>query len=301
MSRVTKTPFAGSQRHGTGTRKQLVQPGPVIKPASDLPMKAYLSLLKHVLDNGELRQDRTGTGTLSVFAPPPFRHDMREGFPLLTTKKVSFKSVAIELMWFLRGRTDVKWLQERGVTIWNEWQLQDGSIGAGYGYQWREWDAGDVDQIAALVEGLKNDPFSRRNIVTAWNPSELPYMALPPCHCFFQCYVGGDQFLDLQLYQRSADLFLGVPFNIASYALLMKILGHCTGLTPRHLTISFGDAHIYQNHMEPVRTQLSRDPMPLPAVAIDALAPTIPWEIEFEHLALIDYNRHPAIKAQVAV
>lgn len=262
-------------------------------------MKQYIDLINRVLENGSERTDRTGTGTISVFGER-LEVDLSEGFPLLTTKRIHWKSVVYELLWFLKGRTDVKYLQDRGVTIWDEWQMEDGTIGHGYGYQWRHWRY-DVDQIAKLCHGLKWDPYSRRHIVTSWNPYEISRTSLPPCHCFFQCYVNKrDLSLDLQLYQRSGDLFLGVPFNIASYALLVCLLCHCTALQPGRLIINFGDAHIYLNHLKQLDEQLTRDPRPLPSIEI-INERDHPWEFEYEDIKLINYHPHPAIKAEVAV
>jgi len=268
-------------------------------------MKVYLDLLRHVMEHGRDRTDRTGVGTRAVFGYQ-LRHDMAEGFPLLTTKKVHFKSVIVELLWFLRGDTNVKFLRERGVTIWDEWAQPDGSLGPVYGKQWR--DFGGVDQIAGLLDGIRKSPDSRRLIVSAWNPPDVPKMALPPCHTLWQCRVDEGR-LDLHLYARSIDSFLGLPFNIASYGLLLTILSHICGLEPGELIISFGDLHIYKNHFEQVATQLQREPRPLPKLSI--LKPVtvdggMVWtdfamDMEWTDFALEGYEPAPAIKAPIAV
>ncbi|WP_055045161.1 thymidylate synthase [Devosia sp. A16] len=264
-------------------------------------MRQYLDLLRDVLDNGTDRPDRTGTGTRSVFGRQT-RFDLGKGFPLLTTKKLHIKSIIYELLWFLRGETNVRWLQERGVRIWNEWADENGDLGPVYGSQWRSWPdghGGTIDQIANVVNSIKTKPDSRRHIVTAWNPAEVDDMALPPCHCLFQFYVA-DGRLSCQLYQRSADLFLGVPFNIASYALLTEMMAQVTGLEPGEFVHSFGDLHLYHNHFEQVRLQLSRDPRPLPRLRINPDKHDI-FDFEFEDFTITDYDAHPSIKAEIAV
>ena len=297
-------------------------------------MKAYLDLLRHVMDYGQDRQDRTGVGTRAVFGYQ-FRHNLQDGFPLLTTKKVHVKSVIHELLWFLRGETNVRSLQSAGVTIWDEWADEEGDLGPVYGAQWRRWpdyrkamapapaglpaspysfasvSVGTIDQIANLVRDLRENPFSRRHIVTAWNPADLPAMALPPCHTLFQCQVSSvpaqwtraarKGMLNLHLYARSIDSFLGLPFNIASYAFLLRMLAEVTDLYPGELIISFGDLHIYRNHFDQVAEQLAREPRPLPELVI------VPWKVQniddfrFEDFVIEGYNPHPAIKAPIAV
>jgi thymidylate synthase len=264
-------------------------------------MQQYLDLLRDVLDNGTDRPDRTGTGTRSVFGRQT-RFDLGKGFPLLTTKKLHIKSIVYELLWFLRGETNVRWLQERGVRIWNEWADENGDLGPVYGSQWRSWPdgrGGTIDQIANLVKSITTKPDSRRHIVTAWNPAEVDDMALPPCHCLFQFYVA-DGKLSCQLYQRSADLFLGVPFNIASYALLTEMMAQVTGLKPGEFVHSFGDLHLYHNHFDQVRLQLSRDPRPLPRLTINPDKRDI-FDFEFEDFMITGYDAHPSIKAEIAV
>ena len=265
-------------------------------------MQTYLDLLRLVRDRGEERRDRTGVGTKSVFGAQA-RYDLRERFPLLTTKKVHWKSVVYELLWFLRGETNVNWLRERGVSIWDEWADANGELGPVYGYQWRHWparDAGEIDQIARLVEALKKNPTSRRHIVTAWNPADVDRMALPPCHALFQFYVSTKGELSCQLYQRSADLFLGVPFNIASYALLTLMVAQVCGLQPGEFVHTFGDLHLYLNHREQVETQLARVPRALPRVRLNPEVKTLE-DFLFEDFELIDYDPHPGIKAPIAV
>ena len=253
-------------------------------------MHNYLALLEKILTQGHERPDRTGTGTLSLFGEQ-LRFNLERGFPIVTTKKVHFKSVVCELLWMYHGRTDVQWLQDKGVTIWNEWSLSDGTIGKGYGKQWRNF--GGVDQIAQVIEQIKRDPYSRRHIVSAWNPPELPEMALAPCHCFFQFYVR-DGKLSCHLFQRSADIFLGVPYNISSYSLLTHIVARECGLGVGELIISFGDVHLYSNHIEQAKLQLTREPLPLPTLVLgERLVP--------EDISLTGYEAHPAIKAPVAV
>ncbi len=261
----------------------------------------YLDLIRHVRDHGTLKTDRTGTGTRSIFGHQ-MRFDLSEGFPLLTTKKVHLKSIAIELLWFLRGETNVRWLQERGVTIWDEWADENGELGPVYGYQWRSWPTPDgrhVDQIATILKQLRETPDSRRIIVNAWNVGELENMALPPCHAFFQFYAA-DGKLSCQLYQRSADLFLGVPFNIASYALLTLMVAQVTGLKPGDFIWTGGDCHLYLNHLEQVNEQLSREPRPLPVMKLNP-AVTDLFAFDYEDFTLEGYDPHPAIKAPVAV
>jgi thymidylate synthase len=264
------------------------------------PERQYLDLLSDLLANGVRRSDRTGTGTLGLFGRQ-IRFDLAQGFPLLTTKKLHFRSVAIELLWFLRGETNVRWLQERGVSIWDEWADADGELGPVYGKQWRSWAAPDgrvIDQMAKVLHGLKTNPESRRHIVSAWNPAEVDDMALPPCHCLFQFFVAEGR-LSCQLYQRSADVFLGVPFNIASYALLTLMVAKATGLQPGEFVHSFGDLHLYTNHVEQAQTQLARDPLPFPNLKL--ADKTDLFAFEFEDFALEGYQAHPHIKAPIAV
>lgn len=264
-------------------------------------MKQYLDLMRHVMETGVDKSDRTGTGTRSVFGYQ-MRFDLGEGFPLLTTKKLHIKSIIYELLWFLRGDTNVRWLQERGVRIWDEWADENGELGPVYGSQWRSWPAPDgrhIDQIANLVEQIRTRPDSRRHIVSAWNPAEVDQMALPPCHCLFQFYVAEGK-LSCQLYQRSADIFLGVPFNIASYALLTHMLAEVTGLEVGDFVHTLGDAHIYSNHFEQVQLQLTREPRPLPRLEIKTKRNSI-FEFDFEDFAIEGYDPHPHIKGEVAV
>ncbi len=264
-------------------------------------MKQYLQLLQRVLDEGVHKEDRTGTGTISVFGHQ-MRFRMSDGFPLLTTKKLHLKSIIYELLWFLNGDTNVKYLQEHGVRIWNEWADPDGSLGHIYGYQWRSWpdyDGGHIDQIQEAVDTIKNNPDSRRIIVSSWNVADLSRMNLPPCHTFFQFYVA-DGKLSLQLYQRSADIFLGVPFNIASYALLLKMMAQVTGLQEGDFVHTFGDAHIYNNHIEQARLQLTREPRQLPKMIINPEVKNI-FDFKYEDFTLQDYDPHPHIKAEVSV
>jgi thymidylate synthase len=264
-------------------------------------MEAYLSLLRDVRENGVRKGDRTGTGTRSVFGRQ-IRFDLSEGFPLVTTKKVHLKSIAYELLWFLRGETNAKWLKERGVSIWDEWADPDGELGPVYGYQWRSWPAPDgrhIDQIAEVLRQVQDTPDSRRILVSAWNVADLDAMALMPCHALFQLWVA-DGKLSCQLYQRSADLFLGVPFNIASYALLTMMIAQVSDLAPGDFIHTFGDAHIYENHLEQVDLQLSRDPRPLPTMRLDPSVTDL-FDFEYEHLTLEGYDPHPRIKAPVAV
>jgi thymidylate synthase len=272
---------------------------------ADHPERQYLALLADILETGIRREDRTGVGTLGVFGRQ-MRFDLAKGFPLLTTKKLHRKSIILELLWFLRGDTNVRWLQAHGVSIWDEWADADGELGPVYGKQWRSWAAPDgrvIDQIANVVHGLKTNPASRRHIVSAWNPADVDDMALPPCHCLFQFFVapsetGGGK-LSCQLYQRSADVFLGVPFNIASYALLTMMMAKVTGLEPGEFVHTFGDAHLYLNHLDQARLQLSREPLPLPVMRI-ADKPDL-FSFAFEDFKLEGYQAHPAIFAPIAV
>lgn len=264
-------------------------------------MKQYQDLLQRILNEGVQKEDRTGTGTISVFGHQ-MRFNMEDGFPCLTTKKLHLKSIIYELLWFLNGDTNIKYLNENGVRIWNEWADEDGDLGHIYGFQWRSWpdyNGGHIDQISQVVETLKNNPDSRRIIVSAWNVADIPNMNLPPCHAFFQFYVA-DGKLSLQLYQRSADVFLGVPFNIASYALLLQMMAQVTGLKTGDFVHTFGDAHIYNNHMEQVKLQLSREPRPLPRMLINPNIKDI-FGFKFEDFELTDYDPHPHIKGVVAV
>ena len=264
-------------------------------------MKQYLDLVKHVLANGVEKSDRTGTGTRSVFGYR-MRFNLADGFPLLTTKKVHLKSIIYELLWFLKGDTNVHYLQENGVRIWNEWADENGDLGHIYGYQWRSWpdyEGGHIDQIAQAIDQIKNTPDSRRIIVSAWNVAEVPHMALPPCHSFFQFYVA-DGKLSLQLYQRSGDIFLGVPFNIASYALLLMMVAQVTGLEPGEYIHTLGDAHIYTNHFDQVHEQLTRTPRQLPKMVINPDVKSI-FDFKYEDFHLEGYDPYPAIKGVVAV
>ena len=261
----------------------------------------YEDLLRDVLEHGTHKSDRTGTGTLSVFGRQ-LRFDLSKSFPLITNKRVHFKSVAVELLWFLRGDTNVKWMQDQGVTIWDEWADADGELGPVYGVQWRSWptpDGGHIDQIAELIKNLKSNPDSRRHIVSAWNVSELKDMALPPCHAFFQFYVA-DGKLSCQLYQRSADTFLGVPFNIASYALLTRMIAQQTGLEPGEFVWTGGDVHIYDNHMDQVLKQLAREPYDYPQLNITRKPDSI-FDYTLEDFEVVGYQHHPTIKAPIAV
>ncbi|MFC4724090.1 thymidylate synthase [Glycocaulis abyssi] len=262
---------------------------------------AYLDLLRDVMANGTPSDDRTGVGTRTVFGRQ-IRCDLADGFPLLTTKKVHFRSIAIELLWFIKGMTNVKWLQERGVTIWDEWADENGELGPVYGKQWRRWagpDGREIDQLADLVAQIKANPASRRLVLSAWNPADVPSMALPPCHTLFQFHVANGR-LSLQLYQRSADLFLGVPFNIASYALLLAMMAQATGLKPGEFVHTFGDAHIYSNHVEQVERQLARDMRPLPTLKLNPNVTDL-FAFEYEDIEIIGYDPHPGISAPVAV
>ena len=274
-------------------------------------MKQYHDLLKHVIENGTEKQDRTGTGTKSVFGYQ-MRFDLSEGFPMVTTKKLHLKSIIYELLWFLNGDTNIKYLQENGVRIWNEWADENGDLGPVYGHQWRNWNSEEIDQISEIVETLKKNPDSRRMLVSAWNPSVMPdtskpfaenvangKAALPPCHAFFQFYVA-DGKLSCQLYQRSADSFLGVPFNIASYALLTIMMAQVCGYEAGDFVHTFGDAHIYSNHYEQVALQLSREPRPLPKMILNPDVKDI-FSFTFDDFTLVDYNPHPHIKGAVAI
>lgn len=264
-------------------------------------MQQYLDLMQDVLDNGTDRGDRTGTGTRSVFGRQ-MRFDLAKGFPVVTTKKLHLRSIIIELLWFLRGDTNIQWLKDNGVSIWDEWADENGDLGPVYGYQWRSWpspDGSSVDQIAALVKALKENPNSRRHIVSAWNPAMVDDMALPPCHCLFQFYVA-DGRLSCQLYQRSADIFLGVPFNIASYALLTMMLAQVCDLEPGDFVHTFGDAHLYQNHFEQAREQIGRSPMKLPTMSLNQERRNLD-EFVYEDFVLENYQSHPHIKAMVSV
>jgi thymidylate synthase len=264
-------------------------------------VRQYLDLMQRVLESGAEKHDRTGTGTLSIFGHQ-MRFDLADGFPLVTTKKLFTKAIIYELLWFLRGDTNVRWLQDHGVSIWNEWAGETGDLGPVYGYQWRSWptqDGGTIDQISNLISDIRRNPDSRRLIVTAWNPADVPNMALPPCHCLFQFYVANGE-LSCQLYQRSADIFLGVPFNIASYALLTMMVAQVTGLKAGEFIHTFGDAHLYLNHVEQAREQLSRKPHPLPIMHINPEVKDI-FAFRYEDFRLENYQTHPHIKAEVAV
>ena len=264
-------------------------------------MKQYLDLLRLVHDQGVPRSDRTGVGTVGIFGHQ-LRFDLADGFPLLTTKKVHAKAVIHELLWFLSGSTNIRYLQENGVRIWDEWADETGELGPVYGKQWRSWAAPDgrgIDQIARLLHGLRSDPFSRRHIVSAWNPADVDDMALPPCHCLFQFHVAEGR-LSCQLYQRSADIFLGVPFNIASYALLTQMIAQVTGYTPGDFIHSFGDTHLYSNHFEQAERQLQRAPLPLPRIHINPDVRSL-FDFVYDDFRVEGYQPHPAIKAEVAV
>ena len=264
-------------------------------------MKQYLDLLDRILTEGHKKTDRTGTGTLSVFGNQ-MRFNLEDGFPLLTTKKLHLKSIIYELLWFLRGDTNVRWLQEHGVRIWNEWADENGELGPVYGHQWRSWpdyNGGTIDQIQNVIDLIKDHPDSRRMMVSAWNPAEVEQMALPPCHCLFQFYVADDR-LSLQLYQRSADTFLGVPFNIASYALLLQMMAQVTGLKPGEFVHTTGDTHLYLNHLEQARLQLTRTPRPLPTMKINPDVKNL-FDFKYEDFELEGYNPYDHIKAEVSV
>jgi thymidylate synthase len=264
-------------------------------------MKLYLDLMKHVLEHGAHKGDRTGTGTLSVFGHQ-MRFNLADGFPLVTTKKVHLKSVIHELLWFLKGETNIDYLKQNGVTIWDEWADSDGNLGPVYGYQWRSWaapDGGTIDQIHRVIEQIKTNPDSRRLVVSAWNVADLDKMALAPCHAMFQFYVAEGK-LSCQLYQRSADVFLGVPFNIASYALLTMMIAQVTGLKPGDFIHTLGDAHLYLNHLEQAKLQLSRTPKPRPRMLLNPAVKHID-EFKFEDFTLVEYDPHPGIKAPIAI
>ncbi len=264
-------------------------------------MRQYLDLLQRILDEGVTKGDRTGTGTRSVFGHQ-MRFDLAAGFPLVTTKKVHLKSIIYELLWFLRGDTNVRYLHDHGVTIWDEWADEQGELGPVYGYQWRSWTGRQpesIDQISRVIEQIRTQPDSRRHIVSAWNVADLPAMALPPCHLLYQFYVAEGR-LSCQMYQRSADVFLGVPFNIASYALLTMMVAQVTDLQPGEFIHTLGDAHLYENHLEQAKLQLSREPRPLPTMNIDTSVHSI-FEFQYEHFRLEDYNPHPHIPAPIAV
>jgi thymidylate synthase len=264
-------------------------------------MQPYLDLVRRILDHGARKSDRTGTGTLSVFGQQ-LRFDLGAGFPLLTTKKLHLRSIIYELLWFLKGETNVRYLNENNVTIWNEWADADGELGPIYGYQWRSWPAADgrhIDQITKVIDDIKHHPDSRRHVVSAWNVADIDKMALAPCHALFQFYVANDR-LSCQLYQRSADVFLGVPFNIASYALLTMMVAQVTGLQPGDFVHTFGDVHLYLNHIEQAREQLTRDPRPLPTMTLNPDITSI-FDFKFSDFTLENYDPHPAIKAPIAV
>src|SRR3954468_19655703 len=264
-------------------------------------MRQYLDLMRRILEEGATKRDRTGTGTRSIFGHQ-MRFDLADGFPLITTKKMHLKSIIYELLWFLRGETNVRYLQEHGVTIWNEWADAEGELGPVYGYQWRSWPArggATIDQISDVIEQIRRSPDSRRLIVSAWNVADLPEMALPPCHLLFQFYVANER-LSCQLYQRSADVFLGVPFNIASYALLTMMVAQVTGLMPGDFVHTLGDAHLYENHLEQAQLQISREPRRLPTMRIDRSVRSI-FDFEYAHFQLENYQPHPHIPAPIAV
>jgi thymidylate synthase len=263
-------------------------------------MQQYLDLMRHVLQHGHAKSDRTGTGTLSIFGWQ-MRFDLAAGFPLLTTKKLHTKSIIHELLWFLQGDTNIRYLKQHGVSIWDDWADASGDLGPVYGKQWRRWESpgGQIDQIADLIEGLKNNPDSRRHLVSAWNPADVPKMKLPPCHVMFQFYVANDR-LSCQLYQRSADIFLGVPFNIASYALLTLMIAQVCGYQPGEFIHTLGDAHVYTNHLDQARLQISRQPKALPHMQLDPKIEDL-LAFRFEHFTLTDYDPHPHIPAPVAV
>ncbi len=264
-------------------------------------MRQYLDLMRHVRDHGTRKEDRTGTGTMSVFGYQ-MRFDLAAGFPVVTTKKLHLRSIIHELLWFLQGDTNIKYLRDNGVSIWDEWADENGDLGPVYGYQWRSWpdpSGGSIDQIKLVLEQIKTNPDSRRLMVSAWNPACVDQMALPPCHCLFQFYVAEGR-LSCQLYQRSADIFLGVPFNIASYALLTMMVAQECGLKPGEFVHTFGDAHLYSNHLEQVETQLAREPLPLPSMKLNPDVRSV-FDFRYDDLELVGYEAHPHIKAPVAV
>lgn len=264
-------------------------------------MRQYLDLMRHVIDTGIVKSDRTGVGTISVFGYQ-MRFDLADGFPLVTTKRMHLRSIIHELLWFLRGETNVRYLQENGVSIWDEWADESGELGPVYGHQWRSWTAADgstIDQISDVIDQIKRNPDSRRHIVSAWNVGEIDRMALPPCHCLFQFYVA-DGRISCQLYQRSADIFLGVPFNIASYALMLQMIAQVTNLAPGEFVHTFGDAHLYLNHIEQAKLQLSREPHPLPVMRINPAVMSI-FDFQYSDFELVDYQSHPRIAAPIAV
>jgi thymidylate synthase len=264
-------------------------------------MKQYLDLCRYILDNGVKKEDRTGTGTVSIFGYQ-MRFNLAEGFPLVTTKKLHLKSIIYELLWFLQGNTNIKYLNDHGVTIWDEWASPEGDLGPIYGYQWRSWGTRDgrtIDQITNLIQDIQSNPNSRRLIVSAWNVGEIEQMALPPCHCFFQFYVAGGR-LSCQMYQRSADVFIGVPFNIASYSLLILMIAQVCGLQPGEFIHTFGDTHIYLNHMDAIRLQLSREPRPLPLMRLNPAVSSV-FDFCYEDFELLNYDPHPSIKGAISV
>ena len=272
-----------------------------LDPATGSPMQQYLDLMQHILEDGDDKSDRTGTGTRSIFGHQ-MRFDLSKGFPLLTTKKLHTRSIVHELLWFLSGETNIAYLQAHGVSIWDDWADENGDLGPVYGHQWRHWparDGGEIDQIRQLVDALKTNPDSRRHLVSAWNPADVDRMALPPCHALFQFYVAGGK-LSCQLYQRSADVFLGVPFNIASYALLTCMVAQVCNFAPGEFVWTGGDCHLYRNHFEQARLQLTRPPRPLPALRLD-LAVRDLFDFRFEHIGFEGYEPHPHIAAPVAV
>lgn len=264
-------------------------------------MKPYLDLMRKILDEGAVRGDRTGTGTYSIFGHQ-MRFDLQDGFPLLTTKKLHLRSIIYELLWFLKGETNIAFLRDNRVSIWDEWADENGELGPIYGHQWRSWEAGDgrtIDQISQVINEIRTNPDSRRLIVSAWNVGEIDKMALPPCHVMFQYYVNNGE-ISCQLYQRSADVFLGVPFNIASYALLLMMVAQVTGLKPRYFVHTLGDAHLYTNHIEQAKLQLMREPRPLPTMKLNPNVKSI-FDFQYEDFTLENYNPHPHIKAEVSV
>jgi thymidylate synthase len=289
-------PSAAGAVHSAGCRRTNR-----LRSATTIAMRQYHDLMARILDEGVGKSDRTGTGTVSVFGHQ-MRFDLSQGFPLVTTKKLHIRSIVHELIWFLAGDTNIKYLKDNGVGIWDEWADDKGDLGPVYGKQWRSWaapDGGSIDQISWLVKELRSNPDSRRLIISAWNPADIPQMALAPCHCLFQFYVAEGR-LSCQLYQRSADVFLGVPFNIASYALLTHMLAQVSGLQPGDFVHTLGDAHLYSNHLEQARLQLTRDPRPLPTLRLNPAVKSI-FDFRFEDIAVEDYDPHPHIKAPVAV